>query len=158
MLKLFSGRSFLNPAWIKPVCLILIIVGAVFFFAHEQAKSLFRSDCNKLRAIEDRWTEAGHPSGTNLDMFVEEHDDFIVNTQVFLVGTQKLQAQFTIRNPRINWKGGQLFVTTNKVLILHTETEDRIVHWTTIWPCFDFVKLEADLVHHNNGAETPTVP
>jgi hypothetical protein len=124
---LFAPR-FLSSVWVKPACVILVVAGALILFAREQAKSLFGFDCSKLEAVTDRWKEAGCPSGTNFNKFVEKYDDILASTQTFLVGTQELQARFTLRNPRVAWKGGQLFVTTNKVLILHTETENHIVH------------------------------
>ena len=136
---ILTMQKFLNV--IKLLCLILGVIGVILFFAHEEAKSLFRSDCGVLRSICDRWSEAGYPSGTNLDMFLGGGNYFLVNTQTFLVGTQNFQAQFTLRNPKINWKGGQLFVTTNKVLILHTDRENRIVQWVSVWPGLDLVNL-----------------
>jgi hypothetical protein len=72
---------------------------------------------------------------------MEKRPELILSTQTFLIGTQSIQAQFTLRNPKINWKGGQLFVTTNKVLILHTDKKNQIVHWIKIIPCFDLVDL-----------------
>src|SRR5258708_10024366 len=129
MQKIFFDRKIIGSTWIKPVCVIFVIVGVVLFFAHEEAKSLFRSDCNLLRSLGNQWAKAGYPSGTNLDKFLGDGNYFLVSTQTFLVGTQNFQAQFTLKNPKINWKGGQLFVTTNKVLILHTDKKDQIVNW-----------------------------
>jgi hypothetical protein len=119
---------FIGAVWLKTVCVILAVVGVLLLFAREQAKSLFGFDRSKLEAIVERWKDAGCPSGTNLEYFVEKRSEFLVSTQSFLVGTQKLQSIFTLRDPRIVWKGGQLFVTTNQVLVLHTETEKRIVN------------------------------
>lgn len=124
---LFASRFF-SSAWGKPICIILVVAGVLFLFAREQAKSLFGFDCSKLEAVVNRWGEAGCPTGTNFNKFVEKYDDILSSTQVFLVGTQEFQARFTLRNPRVAWKGGQLFITTNQVLILHTKTENYVVH------------------------------
>jgi hypothetical protein len=140
-------------AWIKPACVVLVIIGIVYFFAREESKSLFRSDSNLLRSLENRWEEAGCPSGTNLDVLLGSGDFFLVNTQSFLVGTQTFQTIFTLRNPKINWNGGQLFVTTNKVLILHTDTGNQIVHWIKIWPGFDFVNLTKNVPSESNSTQ-----
>jgi hypothetical protein len=139
MKKLFTQIQ--GSSWMKPVGVILIVAVIVLLWAREESKSLFRSDSNLLRSLENRWTEAGRPSGTNLDSFLGDQNFFVVSNQTFLVGTQKFQTIFTLKNPRVNWKGGQVFVTTNNVLIWHKDDENRVVHWIKIWPCFDMVNL-----------------
>jgi hypothetical protein len=89
-----------GSSWIKPTGIILVAIVIVLLWAHEETKGLFRSDCNLLRSLENRWTEAGCPSGTNLDSFLGDQNLFVFSNQNFFSWNKKFQTIFTLKNPR----------------------------------------------------------
>lgn len=96
----------------------LLMVLAYFACIHLLQKADSHAEQIELRALFDRWVDAGKPTGEQLASFMQgRRQDFLINSQSFAFEQTNYVGVFALTN-LVSQDNAQLVITTNKVLLL----------------------------------------
>jgi hypothetical protein len=95
----------------------LLLLSAYFAWDYLQQRAASHAEQIELRAVYDRWNDAGRPTGEKLEKFMEGRRNFLVNSQLFTVEGTNYVGQFAKTN-MMSHKDGIFVITTNKVILL----------------------------------------
>src|SRR5262245_13459259 len=92
----------------------LLLVLAYFACIHLLQKADSHAERIELRALFDRWVDAGKPTGEQLASFMQgRRQDFLISSQFFVFEHTNYVGQFALTN-LVSHESGMLVITTNK--------------------------------------------
>lgn len=98
------------------MAITLLIVLTYFGWNYLEQRTNSHAEQIALRAVFDRWVDAGRPTGEQLSKFMVGRRDVFFNTQMYSIGGTNYIGQFALTN-LVSHERGIFVITTNKILI-----------------------------------------